>query len=393
MFFKKQERYTSEQKQKFYTSKTLWFTLAALACFFIWAYEADIDQVTRAQGVVIASSRTQSIQSQDGGVIKDILVKEGQKVKKNEILVVFDRAKVEASYLDTRAKVAALRGTRARLVAEITGGAPKFNADINDYPQFKKNQLVLLEKRRNAINEKLFALNGLLSLAKKELQLNKPLEEKGDVSLADLLRLQRQSSDLYAQIVNERNKYLQDNQAELSKTEEDLASAEQALAQKKDMLEHIELKSPTDGLVKNIKITTIGGVAKPSEEVMQIVPFDDDLIVEAKIKPSDIAFIKTGLASNIKIDSYDYTVYGSLHGEVFYISPDTLTEDLKQNEQPYYRIHVKSKGKTFSGRANQNMEIQTGMTATVEIKTGHNTVLNYLIKPLIKTSSEAFSER
>ena len=181
MFFKKQERYTSEQKQKFYTSKTLWFTLAALACFFIWAYEADIDQVTRAQGVVIASSRTQSIQSQDGGVIKDILVKEGQKVKKNEILVVFDRAKVEASYLDTRAKVAALRGTRARLVAEITGGAPKFNADINDYPQFKKNQLVLLEKRRNAINEKLFALNGLLSLAKKELQLNKPLEEKGDV--------------------------------------------------------------------------------------------------------------------------------------------------------------------------------------------------------------------
>ena len=383
----------SRQTNSFLVSKTLWVTILALIAFFYWASNADIDQITRAQGEVIASSRTQIIQSLDGGTIQAILVKEGDVVTKNQILVLLDRTKAEAAYFEARSKVAALRATKARLMAEISGGQPKFNPDINDYPQFKQNQLLLLQKRRNAINEELSALNSLLMLAKKELHLNKPLAEKGDVSLADLLKLQRQSSDLYSQIVNKRNKYLQDVQAELGKTEEDLASSEQLLAQRKDQFEHSELKAPTAGIVKNIKITTLGGVVKPSEEVMQIVPSDDELLIEAKIKPSDIAFVKSGLFASIKIDAYDYTVYGTLDGKVSYISADTLTEDLKQGEHPYYRIQVKADNKKFSAKPNEVLEIQTGMTATIEIKTGHNTVLKYLIKPLIKTTNESFVER
>jgi adhesin transport system membrane fusion protein len=155
----------------------------------------------------------------------------------------------------------------------------------------------------------------------------------------------------------------------------------------------VDLKAPTNGIVKNIRVTTLGGVIKPSEEVMQIVPNDDLLIVEAKVKPSDVAFLKIGLPANIKIDSYDYTVFGTLNGKLTYISADTLTEDLKQGEQAYYRVRVEAQGKRFSSRPNQKLEIQPGMTSTVEIKTGRNTVLRYIFKPVIKTMDESLGER
>ena len=378
---------------KYQSHPVLWVIILALIVFFLWAANANLDQITRAQGEVIASSRTQVIQSSDGGTIQEILVKEGEGVQKGETLVKFDATKTESSYFEIRSRVAALKATRARLIAEISGSSPKFSPDIVDYPQFKKNQLVLLQKKRNLINEEIDALTNLYKLSRKELQMNKSLLEKGDVSLTDVLKLQRQVSDLQSQIANKKNKYIQDTQAELSKIEEDLAGAEQALNQKKDQYEHVELKSPVNGIVKNIRITTLGGVIRAGEEVMQIVPIEDDLVVEVKIKPSDVAFLKPGLEANVKIDSYDFTRYGSLKGKVLYISPDTLTENTKQGEISYYRMQVKTIGKRFSGKKDIDIEIQTGMTATVEIKTGSNTVLNYLTKPLVKTLNESLGER
>lgn len=372
---------------------TLWISIFAIVTFFVWASESEIDQITRAQGEVISSARTQIIQSLDGGVIKDILVLQGDVVKKGQVLVVFDKTKIEAAYLETRAKKVALAATSARLKAEIYGGKPEFLPEIVNYPQFKFNQLALFQKRQNAINQEVSALTEMLGLANKELKMNEPLILKGDVSLADVLKLQRQVADLKAQIENKKNKYFQDAEAELSKTEEDLASTQQLLSQKKDMLDRVELVAPMDGIVKNVKITTLGGVVRPSEEVMEIVPDEDNLVIEAKVKSSDIAFLKKGLPANVKIDAYDYTIYGSLKGNLIYISPDTLTDNLKQNEQPYYRLQVKTEGRRFSGRPNQKLEIQTGMTASVEIKTGHNTVLKYLIKPVVKTISESLGER
>lgn len=139
--------------------------------------------------------------------------------------------------------------------------------------------------------------------------------------------------------VNRRNKYFQDAQAELSKVQEDLLGVEQSLAQRRDVLEQTELRAPVRGVVKNVRITTQGGVIRAGEEVMQIVPLEDDLLIEAKLRPADIAFIKPGLEARVKIDAYDYTIYGDLPGKLDFISADTLTEDLKQGEQPYYRMN------------------------------------------------------
>lgn len=371
----------------------IWLTLLIFVIFTAWASTAEIVQFTRAPGQVIASSRTQIIQSSDGGVVEALLVKEGDLVSKDQLLVKLDTTKAEAGYLESRAKATALRATKARLDAEIMGGEPKFPPEVAQYPQFKENQLLLLRKRRQAIEGELAALKSILDLANRELEMNQPLLARGDTSQAEVLKIQRQVADLQSQIINKRNKYTQELQTEISKVEEDLASAEQTMAQRKDLLDRTKLVSPVSGVVKNVRITTLGGVVRASEEVMQIVPLEDALVVEAKVKPADIAFLKPGLQANVKIDAYDYTIYGSLEGKVAYISADTLTEDLKQNEQAYYRVQVRTSGKHFSGRPDQTLEIQPGMTATVEIETGSNTVLRYLIKPLIKTVSESMGER
>jgi len=372
---------------------TLWITILAIAVFFMWANYSELDTITRGQGAVIANSKTQSIQSFDGGVIENIHVKEGDAVLKNQILVTLEKTKIEAAFKEQRSKVAALRAAKARLNAEIFGGEPKFDEDIKDYPQFKINQLKLLERKRSMIKEQVDALELSLRIVKKQLQMTKALVPTGDVSLMEALKLQNQVSDMSAQIENTKNKYFQDTQAELNKIEEDLSGSLQTLALRQDQLDHVVLRSPTNGIVKNIRITTLGGVVKPSEEVMQIVPAEDDLVIEAKIKPSDIAFLRKGQHANIKIDAYDYSIYGSLEGKLIYISADTLTEETKQNEPPYYRIKVQTQGRQFSGRPQEKIEIQTGMTAVVEIKTGKNNVLKYLFKPLIKTIDSSLTER
>ena len=374
-------------------SLILWTTIFAVFIAIFWASQAEIDQITRAQGQVIASSRTQVIQSGDGGTVEDMLVKEGDRVERGQVLVRLDKTKIESLYLEARAKVAALRAAQSRLRAEIFGGEPIFSEDVLGYPQFKQSQLLLLTKKRNAIRQQVQAIKGMLTLAKSELAMTVPLLKTGDVSMSDILKLQRTIAELQGQLTNVNNKYLQDTQAEITKVEEDLAGAEQTLAQRRDQLAHIELKSPVNGIVKNVRITTLGGVVKPSEEVMEIVPEDDDLLIEAKVKPTDIAFIRPGLNANVKIDAYDYSIYGSLNGKLTYISADTLTEDLKQGEQAYYRVQVKALNKKFSARPKELLEIQPGMTATVEIITGQSTVLKYIIKPVIKTMSESLSER
>jgi adhesin transport system membrane fusion protein len=372
---------------------TLWTTAFSLVVFVTWAYFAEIDQITRAPGQVIASQRSQVIQSQDGGTIEQLLVKDGDTVDRGQVLVRLERARSEASFLEARAKSAGLTATVARLRAEVLGGEPVFPPMLSNYPQFRENQLVLYHKRKAAIDEEVTALQNLLQLAQRELEMTQPLLKTGDVSRTEVLRLERQVAEVTAQITNKRNRYFQDAQAELSKALEDLAGIEQTMAQRMTQVDQTELRAPLHGVVKNVRITTRGGVIRPGEEVMQIVPLEDDLLIEARVMPADIAFIKPGLSATVKIDAYDYTIYGDLPGKLTYISPDTLTEDLRQGEQPYYRVRVRTDGKRFSGRPNEDLEIQPGMTATVEIRTGTNTVLKYLTKPVVKTLSEALRER
>jgi len=375
------------------SSAVIWISLLALICFLVWASQAELEQITRAPGQIIASGRTQVIQASDGGVLQALLVKEGDTVERDQVLALLDRQKLHAAYQETRSRELALRATVARLNAEIVGNEPAFPADTEGYPQFRANQLALLQKRRASINEETASLRKLLELAQRELAMTAPLVSTGDVSQADVLKLERQVADLQAQITNRQNKYMQDTQADLSRAEEELAGVQQMLAQRADLLSRTELRAPMRGVVKNIRMTTIGGTLKPTEELMQIVPIENELMVEARIRPTDIAFIHTGQTASVKIDAYDYTLYGWLEGKVSYLSPDTLTEDLKQGEQAYYRLQVRADDKRFARHAKQAIQLQPGMTVTVEIKTGKNTVLRYLAKPIVKTMREAMVEK
>lgn len=376
------------------TSRILiWSTALAMTAFVVWADWAELDQITRASGQVIASSRNQVIQVMEGGVLSELPVREGASVKRGQLIARFDRTKAEASYLESLAKSAALTAAVARLNAEIFGGEPQFPKELADYPEFRANQMALFRKRQGALHEEISSLEKAEVLIKEELEMNLPLLKTGDVSRADVIRLQRQAVEIRSQITNKHNKYLQDCQAELVKAEEDLAGIQQIVTQRKEQLGFTEVVAPMDGIVRNVRLTTIGGVAKPGEEIMQIVPADDDLIIEAKVKPADIAFVKTGLPAKIKLDAYDYTIYGTLKGEVSYISADTLSEESRTNEQPYYRVQVKTNGQGLVGPKKERIEILPGMTATVEVATGKKSLLHYLTKPITKTLSESLGER
>ena len=373
---------------------TLWVSMFSVAAIVLWAAYADLDQVTRAQGSVIASSRTQVIQNLEGGIVAEIKVKEGDVVEKGQVLMRLDRKKVEASYLESRAKSVGLEAILLRLKAETFGHPLRFPANMQkNYPEITTAQQTLYQKRQHALQEEVGALDRSIVLARQELALNEPLLKTGDVSEVEVLRLKRQITDLDGQATNKRNRYFQDAQAELAKAEEDLAGIEQVMTQRKDQLDRIELTAPVKGIVKNVRATTVGGVVRAGDEVMQIVPTDDTLLIEAKVRPADVAFLKPGLRATIKLDAYDYTIYGTLTGKLSYISADTFNEENRANEQTYYRVHIETKDRQLSGRKVDKVEIIPGMTATVEIITGSNTVLRYLIKPITKASNEAMRER
>lgn len=373
----------------------LGLSVAGVLIFIVWAWFAELDQVTRASGSVIASSRSQVLQTVDGGVLQELLVREGDVVEAGQIVALLDKTKLEAAYLEARAKAVALRMNVTRLQAEVLDRPLSFDTESLDYPQFRENQRALFKKRQSAIREEVSALSEMLSLAEQELEMTEPLLKTGDVSRSEVLRLQRQVAELNAQITNKRNKYFQEAQSELNGAQEELASVEQIVAQRKEQLDAAEFRSPLRGTIKNIRVTTRGGVLRAGEELMQIVPLDDDLVIEAKVRPADIGFLKEGLQASVKVDAYDYTIYGNLLGTVTYISPDTLREDSPRTgtDEEYYRVWVQVENKSFSKRKEEKLEIQPGMTATVEIKTGANTVLRYLTKPVIKTLSESMGER
>jgi len=361
--------------------------------FVIWASWAELDQITRGSGQLVASSYTQVVQAVDGGALHELNVLEGDAVERGQLLAKLDGVKAESSYQETAARAAALRANIARLRAEVFGGTPRFGPELADYADFVNNQRILFTKRQAAIRQEVAALQMALDLADKELDMNLPLLKDGDVSKTDVLRLQRQVADLTGQITNRTNKYQQDSQAELAKTEEDLAGVLQVLAQRKDVLDNTRLVAPVDGIVKNVRVTTLGAVLKPGEELLSIVPGGDVLVVEVKIKPADIAYLKPGLPATVKFDAWDYAIHGSFQGRVDYISADTLREDTKQGEQTYYRVKISMSKDALVSHKGNTIALQPGMTAQVDIRTGTQTVLSYLTKPITKTLSESMGER
>lgn len=375
-------------------SLVILIALVAVGGFLAWAYWAEIDQISRASGRVIPSGRVQIVQSADEGVVTAILVREGDRVERGQLLVKLDVVRAQAAFDESRGKEAALRAAKVRIEAELYDKPLKFDASLHAYPEFVENQTALYEKRRTALNEELETLERLHFLVGEELRMNQPLLATGDVSRSEVLRLERQVAELAGKIIDRRNRYVQELQTELTKTEEDLVTAVQIRKQREDQLRRTELRAPTEGVVKNVRFTTVGAVLRPGDEVLQIVPTDDELIVEAKVEPADIGFIRLGQPANVKFDAYDYSIYGAGVGEVSYISADTLTEQTARGESSYYRVHVTVDASGMQKRRpSESIELQPGMTATVEIKTGQSTVLRFLLKPIIKTLSEAMTER
>lgn len=368
-------------------------TILAFLGFFIWAYAFEIDQVARAPGVIMPSSKIQIIQSKDGGVLLSLPVNAGDEVEKGQVIARFDQTDALADFEDAKGRVASLAANMARLEAEIYGHEPIFPQEAKDYPKFIKSQLALFRKRQDSQTEQLSALEDILSLVQEEIIMNEPLLVLGDVSRTEILRLRRQEAELAAEITNKRNAYFEDAQAEYNETQEELESVRQALVQKARQLKEKTLKAPLRGVVKNIRVTTEGGVIRPGDEVMEIVPIEEDFIIEANLSPSDIGFVHLQQDTTVKLDAFDYTIYGSLEGTVVYISADTLQENTGNGESSFYRINVRTKGRRFSGGVSNTLQILPGMTAMVEIKTGKNTILNYLMKPITKTLFESMGER
>jgi adhesin transport system membrane fusion protein len=372
---------------------TLLVFMVSLIALVFWASVGKIDQVTRAQGQVIAVERTQIIQSPDGGVLTEMHVKEGDFVKAGQLLATLQKERAQAAVSDTRAKVAALRITLTRLQAEIFDKPLRFEPSLLSYTDYIHNQTELYNKRQRAFKDEVNALIKILALADDELKINRQLEATGDVSRAELLRLERSSADIAAQLTGKRNKYFQDAQAEMTKTQEDLSTQVEQLNDRTSLLEHTELLAPVDGVVNNIKVNTLGGVVRQGDTVMELLPGGNNLIVETKILPADIGFVKIGQTASVKLDAYDYSIYGGMQGQVFYISPDVLTEETKQGPMTYYRVRIKITGTEFKGDKASQIQVRPGLTANVEIKAMDRTVLSYLTKPLTKTMSMSMGEK
>ena len=372
----------------------IFVSLFALVGFLMWSMWAHIDQISRAPGEVIPSGRTQIIQSEEGGTIEEILVQEGDEVKAGQLLVLLDKRRPAAAVDESRAEVAALKTRMARIEAELFNRPLSFPADTADFPEFRANQSSLYTRRRQSLATQTNALQALLDLTREELQLNLPLVESGDVARSEVLRMQRTAADYQGQITNLRTDYLAELQTEFAATQEELATASQQLAQREAVLGASELRAPTDGVIVHVALTTIGGVLRAGDEVLQMVPSGDELIVESRADPADIAFVQVGDEGNVKFDAYDSTIYGAAAAKVVFVSADTLSEETEDGVVTYYRVRLSVDPSTLRPRTpDERISLQPGMTAIAEIKTGETTVFHYLTKPILKTASEALGER
>lgn len=375
-------------------SPTLWLLLAGLIVFAVWASVFRINQVARAGGEVIASSRVQIIQAVDGGVLASLNVHEGDRVERGQVLARLDQTRIGAAVKEIDARLSALRAKATRLRAEVTEAKELvFPDDVRRFPELVRVETALFEQRRLGLTEELRTLEVAVKLAREEADLVENLAKSGDVNRSEVIRTKRVLNDAEANLINRKNKFLEDARIELTKAEDDIAQNVQVLTQRRQQLEDCVFKALLPGIVKNVRVTTVGGVLRPGEELMQIIPIGDDLIVEAKVRPADIANLRTGLEATIRFDPFDYTIFGAVMGKVVYVSADTLKEEAVHGEETYYRVHVVPDTNPVTTTSGRRLDILPGMTAKVDIRTGDRTVLDYLLKPLRKTLSESFGER
>jgi len=374
----------------------LYMLCLLLASAFGWAALTKVDEVTRGSGKVISNSGDQMIQSLEGGILAKLHVKEGDKVEQGQVLLEIDATRANAAYKEGYNKMVALQASAARLRAEAYGKALNFPAELGRYPEIIRNETLAYNSRRQALDQSVSELKRSLNLAEQEVALSEPLKARGLMSDIELLRMKRQTNDFRLQIAERQSKYRAEANAELSRVESELSQSRENVVARADTAQRTVVKAPVRGIVKDIRISTIGGVIQAAATIMEIVPLDDRLLVEGRFRPQDVAFLREGLPATVKITAYDFGVYGGLDGIVEHISPDTLREDSRTaiaatGEETYYRVLVRTREASLKV-GDKLLPIIPGMTTSVDIRSGEKSILDYLLKPVYK-AREAFRER
>lgn len=372
-------------------SYLIWIICIGLGALLTWAAIFELEEVSTGTGKVVPSSKDQIIQSLEGGILTKLNVKEGDMVKEGQVLAELDPTRFASNVDESKSLLLSAQATAARLRAEVNGTKLVFPESVHSEPKLMQEETLLYHTRRENLTSSLAGLKRALTLVEQELNMTEPLVAKGAASEVEVLRLKRQANELRNQMSDIQNQYFVKAREELAKANTDIEQQGQVVKGRSDALNRAVFKAPVRGIVKEIDVMTIGGVVPQNGKLMTIVPLEDQLLIEARISPRDIAFIRPNQEALVKITAYDYSIYGGLKGKVKVISPDTIRDEVKQ-DQFYYRVYIRTDTDKLQNKAGKSFSITPGMVATVDIKTGGKTVLDYLLKPFNK-ANEALRER
>jgi membrane fusion protein, adhesin transport system len=356
-----------------------------------WSYVAILDEVSTGEGRIVPNSREQVIQSLDGGILASLRVREDQIVEAGQILAQLDPTLSRSDVEESAAKYRAALAAASRLEAEVNGTALRFPQELRAFPDLVASQRELYEARQEALEQSMRWIEESIDLVKSELDINEQLTSIGAASRVEVIRLRRQLVELELKKVEVQTEHIVQAREELAQMNAEVQSLAPVVAGRTDTLHRLTHRSPVRGIVKNIEVSTIGGVIPPNGRLMDIIPLDDQLLVEARISPRDIAFIHPDQRANVKISAYDYALYGGLEGRVTTISPDTIQDEVDR-ELYYYRVFIETSEDALENAMGARFPIAPGMVATVDIHTGAKSVLDYLIKPFNR-AREALRER
>jgi len=370
----------------------LWVIIAGIGVFFLWASRAPLDEATKGIGKVIPSASLQTIQNLEGGILSELLVREGQRVAEGDILVRIDDTQSKSSFREDLSKQQALRAALARLDAEAQGHDRIVfpEAILADRSDLVKRETSLFEKRAADLLDQVSTIEASLRLATEELAMTVPLVEKQVVSKVDQLRLEREVVVTRGELNKLTAGFRRDAMEEFNTTKAEVERLDESLSGREDRMNRTVVRSPVSGTVNHLHIETLGGVIQPGQPIVDIVPDGDSLVVEARIRPADIGFIHPAQEATVKFTAYDFGTYGGLQGEVEQISADTIEYEV--DHEHYYMIKVRNKsGKLIKDGV--ELPIIPGMVAEVDVLTGRRTVLQYILKPLNRMRANALHER
>lgn len=360
--------------------------------FIVWAYFAELAEVSSGQATVVPSRGTQVIQSLEGGILQDLLVGEGEMVEPGQPLARLDPTRTDADMDEIRAGYEGALARKARLEAELGGQDEiRFPDALDAGSEVVAAEQALFEARRTHLERSEADIRSSLQLVRNERDITESLVQAGAASEVELLQLRRTETELRRELNQLRNEFRVQARQDLAETRTEVDALRSSLRGHEDTRQRLTLRSPVRGRVQNLALTTIGGVVAPNGELMEIVPQDGELRIEARISPRDIAYIHPGQRAQVKISAYDYAIYGGLEGEVVNISPDTERDEINP-EEVYYKVFIQTDTDELVVENGQRFPISPGMVAEVDIETGQRTVMQYLIKPFNR-AREALRER